>query len=60
MGARYAAPDGFYQAPLTVTGKFAVPKWETPVFAEPTEMIGTGAAHPSRLALPFTTRSPEA
>ncbi|MEU5843676.1 CocE/NonD family hydrolase [Rhodococcus sp. NPDC047139] len=45
MGARYAAPDGFYQAPLTVTDKVEILRWETPVFAEPTEMIGTGAAH---------------
>ncbi|WP_241386861.1 CocE/NonD family hydrolase [Rhodococcus sp. CH91] len=45
MGVRYAAPDGFYQAPLTVTDKVEILKWETPVFAEPTEMIGTGAAH---------------
>ncbi|WP_277369633.1 CocE/NonD family hydrolase [Rhodococcus rhodochrous] len=45
MGAQYAAPDGFYQAPLTVTDKIEILKWETPVFAEPTEMIGTGAAH---------------
>ncbi|MBS9371952.1 CocE/NonD family hydrolase [Rhodococcus sp. B50] len=45
MDTRYAAPDGFYQAPLTVTDKVEILKWETPVFAEPTEMIGTGAAH---------------
>lgn len=45
MGAQYAAPDGFYQAPLTVTDKIEILTWETPVFAEPTEMIGTGAAH---------------
>ncbi|MGW0017699.1 CocE/NonD family hydrolase [Rhodococcus sp. NPDC003382] len=45
MGAQYAAPDGFYQAPLTVTDKVEILEWETPVFEEPTEMIGTGAAH---------------
>lgn len=45
MGVQYAAPDGFYQAPLTVTDKVEILKWETPVFEEPTEMIGTGAAH---------------
>jgi len=45
MGVEYAAPDGFYQAPLTVTDKVEIIAWETPVFEEPTEMIGTGAAH---------------
>ncbi|WP_129976886.1 CocE/NonD family hydrolase [Rhodococcus sp. Q1] len=45
MGTQYAAPDGFYQAPLTVTDEVEILTWETPVFAEPTEMIGTGAAH---------------
>lgn len=45
MGTQYAAPDGFYQAPLTVTDKVEILKWETPAYAEPTEMIGTGAAH---------------
>lgn len=45
MGVEYAAPDGFYQAPLTVTDKVEIITWETPVFEEDTEMIGTGAAH---------------
>ena len=45
MGLEYAAPDGFYQAPLTVTDKVEIINWETPVFEEATEMIGTGAAH---------------
>lgn len=45
MAARYAAPDGFYQAPLTVTDKVEILKWETAPFEEPTELIGTGAAH---------------
>jgi len=45
MGTQYAAPDGFYQAPLTVTDKVEILRWETPVFTDPTEMIGTGAAH---------------
>ncbi|GAA2417943.1 hypothetical protein GCM10010420_55400 [Streptomyces glaucosporus] len=40
MGAEYAAPGGFYQAPLTVTDK-----------------IYRDTAHPSRLVLPFTTRT---
>lgn len=45
MGAEYAAPDGFYQAPLTVTDEVQILSWSTPVFEEATEMIGTGAAH---------------
>lgn len=45
MGAEYAAPDGFYQAPLTVTDKVEILRWDTEPFDEPTEMIGTGAAH---------------
>lgn len=45
MGAEYAAPDGFYQAPLTVTDKVEILSWSTESFEEPTELIGTGAAH---------------
>src|SRR6185312_15280063 len=45
MGAEYAAPDGFYQAPLTVTDKVQIINWSTDTFEEATEMIGTGAAH---------------
>jgi predicted acyl esterase len=45
MAAEHAAPDGFYQAPLTVTDKVEVLSWSTAPFEEPTEMIGTGAAH---------------
>ncbi|MGW0432133.1 CocE/NonD family hydrolase [Micromonospora sp. NPDC003197] len=45
MGAEYAAPDGFYQAPLTVTDQVATVSWSTEPFEEPTELIGTGAAH---------------
>lgn len=45
MGAEYAAPDGFYQAPLTVTDKVEILRWDTEPFEKPTEMIGTGAAH---------------
>lgn len=45
MGVEYAAPDGFYQAPLTVTDQVQILSWSTPVFEEATEMIGTGAAH---------------
>jgi predicted acyl esterase len=45
MSAEYAAPDGFYQAPLTVTDKVEIISWSTPPFEEDTELIGTGAAH---------------
>jgi uncharacterized protein len=45
MGAEYAHPDGFYQAPLTVTDDVQIVSWSTPVFEEAVEMIGTGAAH---------------
>ena len=45
MGAEHAAPDGFYQAPLTVTDKVETVSWSTEAFSEPTELIGTGAAH---------------
>jgi putative CocE/NonD family hydrolase len=45
MGVEYAAPDGFFQAPLTVTDKVEILSWSTEPFEEPIEMIGTGAAH---------------
>lgn len=45
MGPEHAAPDGFYQAPLSVTDDVQVVSWSTPVLDEPVEMIGTGAAH---------------
>jgi predicted acyl esterase len=45
MGVAFAAPDGFYQAPLTVTDKVEILSWTTEPFEEPTEMMGTGAAH---------------
>ncbi len=45
MGAGHASPDGFYQAPLTVTDKVEIIHWSTDAFEEPVEMIGTGAAH---------------
>ena len=45
MGTQFAAPDGFYQAPLTVTDKVEIISWSTEPFETPTEMIGTGAAH---------------
>ena len=45
MGAEHAAPDGFYQAPLTVTDEVEMLDWSTPPYEEPTEMVGAGAAH---------------
>ena len=45
MGAEHAAPDGFFQAPLTVTDKVEILTWSTEPFEEPVEMVGTGAAH---------------
>ena len=45
MGTEYAAPDGFYQAPLTVTDKVEILDWSTAPFEKPTELIGTGAAY---------------
>ena len=45
MGAEHAAPDGFYQAPLTVTDTVQVVAWSTAPFEDPAELIGTGAAH---------------
>ena len=45
MAAEHAAPDGFYQAPLTVTDKVEVLSWSTAPFEQPAELIGAGAAH---------------
>lgn len=45
MATEFAAPDGFYQAPLTVTDKVEIISWSTEAFEVPREMIGTGAAH---------------
>lgn len=45
LGTEWASPDGFYQAPLTITDKVEVLTWSTEPFADVTEMIGTGAAH---------------
>ncbi|UDY23476.1 CocE/NonD family hydrolase [Nocardioides sp. Kera G14] len=45
MGSEYAAPDGFYQAPLTVTGKVEILSWSTDPLLEPIELMGTGAFH---------------
>ncbi|WP_433361285.1 CocE/NonD family hydrolase [Actinoplanes sp. CA-142083] len=40
-----AAPDGFFQAPLTVTDTVQTVGWSTEPFERPTELIGAGAAH---------------
>ena len=45
MGVEHAAPDGFFQAPLTVTDRVEILDWETSPFTEATPMMGTGAAH---------------
>jgi predicted acyl esterase len=45
MGPEHAVPDGWYQAPLTVTDRVEIVSWSTPPFEEPTELIGSGAAH---------------
>ncbi|SDO93993.1 hypothetical protein SAMN04487914_101225 [Arthrobacter sp. ok909] len=45
MGTEYAAPDGFYQAPLTVTDRVEILSWSTEPFEADTELIGAGAAH---------------
>lgn len=45
MGAERAAPDGFYQAPLTVTDRVEIIDWRTAPFEQEHELIGTGAAH---------------
>ena len=45
MGPEHAAPDGFYQAPLTVTDTVQILSWSSDPFEEPTELIGTGGAH---------------
>lgn len=38
-------PDGFCQAPLTVTDEVEILSWSTGPFEGGTELIGTGAAH---------------
>lgn len=45
MSAEHAAPDGFYQAPLTVTDRVESVRWSTAPFERSAELIGTGAAH---------------
>ncbi|HZB20109.1 MAG TPA: CocE/NonD family hydrolase [Blastococcus sp.] len=45
MGPEQAPPDGFFQAPLTVTDQVEILSWSTAPFDEATELIGAGAAH---------------
>jgi uncharacterized protein len=45
MGPEQAHPDGFFQAPLTVTDRVEMLSWSTAPFDAPTEMHGAGAAH---------------
>ena len=41
----WAAPDGFYQAPLTITDRVEMLSWATEPLGTTMEMVGTGAAH---------------
>jgi len=41
----YAHPDGFYQAPFTVTNKAQSVKWTSDKFTESVEFTGTGALY---------------
>lgn len=45
LGADWAPPDGFYQAPVTVTDKVETLTWTSEPVEETTTMIGPGAAH---------------
>lgn len=45
LGPEYAAPESFTQLPMTLTNDTAVISWSTAKFTEPTELMGTGAAH---------------
>jgi predicted acyl esterase len=45
MGLEHAAPDGFFQAPLTVTDRVEILSWSTDAFEAPTTLMGTGAFH---------------
>jgi len=42
MGPAYAAPEGFFQAPLTVTDRVEILSWSTAAFEEPVTLMGTG------------------
>ncbi len=45
LGAAQAHPEGFYQAPLTITDKVEKLSWATEPFATATSIHGVGAAH---------------
>ncbi|MFB7641557.1 CocE/NonD family hydrolase [Peribacillus butanolivorans] len=45
LTSEYAHPDGFYQAPLTVTTTSETIKWTSDKFLESAEMTGTGALY---------------
>lgn len=45
LDTQYAHPDGFYQAPATVTSKTESIKWQSAKFMEDTEMTGPAAFH---------------
>lgn len=45
MGVEHAHPEGFYQAPLTVTDKVEKLTWSTEPFQTATSVQGVGAAH---------------
>jgi predicted acyl esterase len=45
LGSEHAAPDGFYQAPFTVTSDVASVKWTTAAFLRDTEMTGQGVLY---------------
>jgi predicted acyl esterase len=45
LAMEHAHPEGFYQAPLTVTDKVEKRSWSTEPFHAPTSVHGVGAAH---------------
>jgi uncharacterized protein len=45
LAMEHAHPEGFYQAPLTVTDKVEKLSWSTEPFHAPTSVHGVGAAH---------------
>ncbi|MED1605079.1 CocE/NonD family hydrolase [Cytobacillus kochii] len=45
LSTQYAHPDGFYQAPLTVTTKSESVKWASDKFLNDVEMTGPGALY---------------
>lgn len=45
LAKEYAHPDGFYQAPLTVTVTSESLKWTSDKYLEPVEYTGTGALY---------------